>query len=452
MQTPKVMNAKKIFAVNCTNLSIVLPPTPISTEEGLNSAAEHPVAKESIQGGVSHPKQETEIARTKSASSQNPAQATQNIQSKTTIDIPKRSSSDPKSLPTNSSAQGATGQALPNIPSRTGSRSGVKGNERNGSIASSRRSKPKEKDTSARGDLPTSTTPASAIPVKKKGKGVPRLLSFLNCCSAPEDANPIDSDNQISPPRKTNKLQPSQGRQAAPVRKPDASAAESSTAESKDMSDEKIGGPPYADIKAAEQPKMQDRQPESSSMSKPPTSRSPESKDMKQEEKSAIETPSDQLDGAAADSTRMDIPAEAEASSGQANMPETTLPIPIETSTAAVPIQDNTINDRTPEQEQRDNDIEMAEASPVDDGAVQVAESNQPLPPPPPLAPQSDQSSTSAGANRSSVTSANALSERQTWLLPPIRPEFHGKKCLVLDLDETLVHSSFKVRNDAQIP
>jgi len=33
----------------------------------------------------------------------------------------------------------------------------------------------------------------------------------------------------------------------------------------------------------------------------------------------------------------------------------------------------------------------------------------------------------------------------QKWLLPPIAPRFQGKKCLVLDLDETLVHSSFKV-------
>jgi carboxy-terminal domain RNA polymerase II polypeptide A small phosphatase len=30
-------------------------------------------------------------------------------------------------------------------------------------------------------------------------------------------------------------------------------------------------------------------------------------------------------------------------------------------------------------------------------------------------------------------------------LLPPISPQHAGRKCLVLDLDETLVHSSFKV-------
>ena len=41
--------------------------------------------------------------------------------------------------------------------------------------------------------------------------------------------------------------------------------------------------------------------------------------------------------------------------------------------------------------------------------------------------------------------------ETQKYLLPPIRPEFKGKKCLVLDLDETLVHSSFKVCADVLI-
>lgn len=30
-------------------------------------------------------------------------------------------------------------------------------------------------------------------------------------------------------------------------------------------------------------------------------------------------------------------------------------------------------------------------------------------------------------------------------LLPPIEPKYAGRKCLVLDLDETLVHSSLKV-------
>ncbi|PWW76433.1 NIF-domain-containing protein [Tuber magnatum] len=39
--------------------------------------------------------------------------------------------------------------------------------------------------------------------------------------------------------------------------------------------------------------------------------------------------------------------------------------------------------------------------------------------------------------------------DAQPWLLPPLAPRFEGKKCLVLDLDETLVHSSFKVLHQA---
>lgn len=33
------------------------------------------------------------------------------------------------------------------------------------------------------------------------------------------------------------------------------------------------------------------------------------------------------------------------------------------------------------------------------------------------------------------------------FLLPPVRHQDMHKKCMVIDLDETLVHSSFKVRN-----
>lgn len=35
--------------------------------------------------------------------------------------------------------------------------------------------------------------------------------------------------------------------------------------------------------------------------------------------------------------------------------------------------------------------------------------------------------------------------ENNSWLLPPLASDLRGRKCLVLDLDETLVHSSFKV-------
>lgn len=44
---------------------------------------------------------------------------------------------------------------------------------------------------------------------------------------------------------------------------------------------------------------------------------------------------------------------------------------------------------------------------------------------------------------------ATSNEQKQQYLLPPITPRFKGKKCLVLDLDETLVHSSFKILHQA---
>jgi RNA polymerase II subunit A small phosphatase-like protein len=61
-------------------------------------------------------------------------------------------------------------------------------------------------------------------------------------------------------------------------------------------------------------------------------------------------------------------------------------------------------------------------------------------PPPPPPGPGP------AVVAPSQFTDAGpSAPEPQKWLLPPIAPEHKGRKCLVLDLDETLVHSSFKV-------
>ena len=34
---------------------------------------------------------------------------------------------------------------------------------------------------------------------------------------------------------------------------------------------------------------------------------------------------------------------------------------------------------------------------------------------------------------------------KERFLLPPVNTIDTGKKCLIIDLDETLVHSSFKV-------
>ena len=104
--------------------------------------------------------------------------------------------------------------------------------------------------------------------------------------------------------------------------------------------------------------------------------------------------------------------------------------------------QGTTINDRTPKQEQGDGDIAMVDAPPLTQSGeepsnttreLQQAQIN--LPPPPPR----------NGNGGASASNSVLPSDKQTWLLPPLQPQLKGRKCLVLDLDETLVHSSFKV-------
>ncbi|RDA95507.1 hypothetical protein CP533_5478 [Ophiocordyceps camponoti-saundersi (nom. inval.)] len=96
------------------------------------------------------------------------------------------------------------------------------------------------------------------------------------------------------------------------------------------------------------------------------------------------------------------------------------------------------------------NDVGMKDEHPADDlGAL-------------PAAPQSDEPSekTAPQALPSPVSPGPvvppalpvdevAVEETQKWLLPPVAPDHVGRKCLVLDLDETLVHSSFKILHQA---
>ncbi|OAD78337.1 hypothetical protein PHYBLDRAFT_154365 [Phycomyces blakesleeanus NRRL 1555(-)] len=47
--------------------------------------------------------------------------------------------------------------------------------------------------------------------------------------------------------------------------------------------------------------------------------------------------------------------------------------------------------------------------------------------------------------NKPTISRLHQNQNTSTWLLPPLTVADQTKKCLVLDLDETLVHSSFKV-------
>jgi len=101
----------------------------------------------------------------------------------------------------------------------------------------------------------------------------------------------------------------------------------------------------------------------------------------------------------------------------------------------------------------RSSDIEMPDATagsaieeePLDEPPQPAEQLPQvPLPPPPPLIKRQEQVD-----SKEVPPVPEASPEKTAWLLPPIQPHLQGRKCLVLDLDETLVHSSFKILNQA---
>ncbi|KAM7200428.1 phosphatase PSR1 [Rhypophila sp. PSN 637] len=103
----------------------------------------------------------------------------------------------------------------------------------------------------------------------------------------------------------------------------------------------------------------------------------------------------------------------------------------------------------TIQEKDSEGDIQMTDAeSSTRPGATETTEETYPAVPPPPPGPvpavPNAPTSTLIENPRSLVPE-----QPQRFLLPPQAPEFKGKKCLVLDLDETLVHSSFKILHQA---
>lgn len=325
----------------------------------------------------------------------------------------------------------------------------IKASSRRGSTASSKLS---EKDKPA---LPATSQEEKAValessnPTEKPRKsGFSRFFSVLNCCSAPKDANTSES-TQVVPPKKAKTLQTNRGRQSTPMAKPDASAGESSKTESKEAIEDKIAGPPYSELTPAAKPKIIEspkKQPPIMETSPIPNESVP-SADPKP--MPAQPTPSDQplppLPPNDKDTTTNSYDAFDEKSAGPSTDEFVESPIPPTTAIAEEEgsKEASPIDDRTPQQEARD--IEMPDAPPVpEQAAQQEAPAPSPpqtaLPPPPPISTPSRPAASDRQASNGATTD-----EQQKWLLPPIADRFKGKKCLVLDLDETLVHSSFKV-------
>ena len=333
-----------------------------------------------------------------------------------------------------------------------GSQRSITGKRRAGSTASSQRS---QRAARMAQEKPSGNTPASDSPTtltdQRPKKGGSRFVSLL-CCGLIKDGNLVEDDEEALAAKKTSTTLPD--RTAIPaVQKPDANTPESSTAESKEPVNEKVGesakiqevGPVNEKVEplhGAQVDHIADR------------FASPSGLDRKS---SRGRQPADQS-SQAFQAARLEIDLSTSHNQLQSSGPQ----IAIQAPTPITAANEEMIHDRTPQQERRDSDIEMTDAGPSvplsandvsgtsEDAGPQPAHRDASqikidLPPPPPLSERVAQ-----------ITPPHSppggVQDGQKWLLPPIRPELIGRKCLVLDLDETLVHSSFKVRPTESSP
>ena len=329
--------------------------------------------------------------------------------------------------------------------SKKGSKGSIRQNSQSGGVTEE---KPVEKEKAS---PKVSTDPQkkgsgdqAANKTKPKKRG--GLLSFLNCCSAPENANTVEGGDQAVPAKKARVLQQRPGRQPNPVVKANASAAETSTGETKEVAEESIGGPEYSEHKPAAKPTMITRSSKDKVPAEKPVAQAPPVS-------STAETTEPPAATENRDQPLPPLPPSNVSSPPEVNAGQAMEAAPVIVGTAppqliepeeSVAEQGTTINDRTPQQEQADSDIAMVDAPPLATAeeepraaTSEVIQSQVNLPPPP---PRNGQETTTSGP------SAITPGDKQRWLLPPLQPHFKGRKCLVLDLDETLVHSSFKVR------
>ncbi|KAH8704586.1 HAD-like domain-containing protein [Phaeosphaeriaceae sp. PMI808] len=308
------------------------------------------------------------------------------------------------------------------------------GKRRAGSTASSKRSGQRA-TTSEKANPPTDPTTAqregsTRSKSKRSGGG---LLSCLPCFAPKEHRPPGDS----TPPenvKQATQVKTSRTSQSTPVKKQDAAIVESSNTESNNPIDEKSGADPLI-LGTVDKPNNADGAAERPSHESRPqiVTRSPSNR-----QQNGQTSP---IQPGALQPVPIDI--------------HVTQPTPGTTPILPRPSaeQARIIKDQTEEQKQLDADIEMKDIPLSTNDIHQEGEDPETeahpehpkvdLPPPPPL----EQRQNIVQSQTSEISEA---SESQKYLLGPLAPRFKGKKCLVLDLDETLVHSSFKA--DFTIP
>ncbi|ORX94296.1 hypothetical protein BCR34DRAFT_499353 [Clohesyomyces aquaticus] len=363
------------------------------------------------------------------------------------LNIPRSSSqTNDESTPTGTGLSGVTAADSESIGrgSKHSKRSFM-GKRRAGSTASSKHSQPRPATSEKVEQAAPSPTQESrggpSAGVKKSGG----LLSCFSCFGSPKGAHQVDEDPATNV--KPASIKPARMSQPTPVKKHDLTVPESSTADSKEPFDEK-SGESYTAGREHEKPMHGD-----ATRDTPPGESPPKIALMQAPSTSKKQSLDQPLPPLPRQPDRLDTQARPQIQV-EGPTPGTT---PVQPEPRVSSEGERIIHDRTPEQEQLDTDLENrdiplskdevhaegdeGEASSTTMAGKDVAATKVDLPPPPPPSERQKEVIPSASTDPSA--------SEKTSLLPAIRPEFNGKKCLVLDLDETLVHSSFKILHQA---
>lgn len=324
------------------------------------------------------------------------------------LQVPSRSSSNKiQPSPTSTGLSGATASdPRGSIGGRSKeSKTSILGRRRNGSATSSKMSITPPSPSAGPNTNPASSNTTATRPTKTKGG----FLSFLNCCGVPDNAHTIDE----TPANKPTKVGP-----GVPAK---AIMLENSVVQAQ--------AEKYA-VKSESEQKDETRHSPSDGAITP-------------------SEPNGELSQPGPDAAREqplpELPKEGESSSGPAK-PPVIVEGPTRSESKRVPPTQPSSQD----QKDGEGDDRMGDSAPLppaekEEDTVSVPRKDETatkiiLPPPPP-----------APGPSAETAAPEAAEQKQQWLLPPIAPRFKGKKCLVLDLDETLVHSSFKVHSPLRL-
>ena len=352
--------------------------------------------------------------------------------------VPSRSSSQRiQPSPTSTGLSGATvSDPTDSIGGRSkGSKSSIMGRRRNGSTTSSKRSGTSPETMQA--SIGNTTAVHAQQPPAQKPKKSRGFLAFLNCCSVPDNANGVDSDEPPLPMKRVLKV-PSQTTQLTSS-KPDSSTAPASSRSTVPATEKE-------DIKESE-PVLPSVPGQDESLKVPPRGRQDNPPAALERKASAKDARNQPLPPVPQDVEKLTKNHETAPTPSVAVVNLTSGPSqPIDAPSAENQVQIQDKDASSPDISMPDAPsppVEEKKATPTEQPEVNSNVSLLPLPPPPPV-PHPEPLKPATSLPESS-TVAPPAEEKQQWLLPPIEARFKGKKCLVLDLDETLVHSSFKV-------